>query len=91
MANSRRAKKTTSNKSPKTPAIDVNPGLRALTLFETLPAGHVTFRVEDDGSDPHLQVGEYASSSTPPTANCSMASSILTSPTVDLASVQSCR
>jgi hypothetical protein len=33
---------------------------RALTPFETLPAGHATFRVDDDGSAPHLNVDEYA-------------------------------
>ena len=34
--------------------------IRALTLFESLPPQHVTFRVDDDGSDPHLRSGEYA-------------------------------
>jgi hypothetical protein len=29
-------------------------------VFETLPAQHKTFRVRDDGSDPHLHEGEYA-------------------------------
>ena len=32
--------------------------LRALTLFETLPPAHKLVR--DDGSFPHLKIGEYA-------------------------------
>ncbi|EAQ35769.1 hypothetical protein NB311A_05113 [Nitrobacter sp. Nb-311A] len=34
--------------------------LRALTEFTTLPHGHMTFRIEEDGSEPHLKEGEYA-------------------------------
>ena len=33
-------------------ANQLNPNLRALTLFEALPPGHVTFRVRDDGAEP---------------------------------------
>jgi hypothetical protein len=33
---------------------------RALTQFEKLPPDHATFLVDDDGSEPHLQNGEYA-------------------------------
>jgi hypothetical protein len=36
------------------------PGLRALTLFDTLPQGHVTFSVTEDGAEPHLRRNEYA-------------------------------
>jgi hypothetical protein len=36
------------------------PGLRALTLFDTLPQGHVTFLVTEDGAEPHLRRNEYA-------------------------------
>jgi hypothetical protein len=43
----------------KQPAAVQSP-LRALTLFETLPPGHKTLPVEDNGSFPHLKVGEYA-------------------------------
>jgi hypothetical protein len=43
----------------KQPAPAQSP-LRALTLFETLPPGHKTFRVPDDGSSPHLKEREYA-------------------------------
>jgi hypothetical protein len=43
----------------KQPAPAQSP-LRALTLFKTLPPGHKTLLVEDDGSFPHLKVGEYA-------------------------------
>jgi hypothetical protein len=34
--------------------------LRALTLFETLPPGHKTFHVPDDGSSPHHKEQEFA-------------------------------
>jgi hypothetical protein len=34
--------------------------IRALTLFETLPPGHKTFRAPDDGSSPHLKEREFA-------------------------------
>jgi hypothetical protein len=34
--------------------------IRALTLFETLPDGHRTFRVLDDASAPHLKEREFA-------------------------------
>jgi hypothetical protein len=34
--------------------------IRALTLFETLPPDHKTFRVPDDGSSPHLKEREFA-------------------------------
>ena len=34
--------------------------LRALTEFTTLPPGHMTFRIEEDGCEPHLKEGEYA-------------------------------
>jgi hypothetical protein len=43
----------------KQPAPAQSP-LRALTFFETLPPGHKTFRVPDDGSSPHLKEREYA-------------------------------
>jgi hypothetical protein len=43
----------------KQPAPAQSP-LRALTLFETLPPGHKTFRVPDDGSSPHLEEQEFA-------------------------------
>jgi len=33
---------------------------RALTEFTTLPPGHMTFRIEEDGCEPHLKEGEYA-------------------------------
>jgi hypothetical protein len=36
------------------------PDFRALTVFESLPPGHQTFRVREDGSEPHLREGEYA-------------------------------
>lgn len=36
------------------------PPLRALTVFETLPPSHKTFRIRDDGSSPHLKEGEFA-------------------------------
>lgn len=34
--------------------------IRALQLFERLPAGHMTFLVTEGGAEPHLRVGEYA-------------------------------
>lgn len=34
--------------------------LRALTVFDLLPAKHVTFLVSQDGAEPHLRKGEYA-------------------------------
>jgi hypothetical protein len=40
---------------------DVAPSeLRALTFFGALPPGHITFLVADDGSAPHLKIGEFA-------------------------------
>jgi hypothetical protein len=36
------------------------PGLRALTVIDTLPQGHVTFLVTEDGAEPHLRRNEYA-------------------------------
>ena len=37
----------------------LQPGLRALMQFDTLPAGHKTL-ITDDGSAPHLNEREYA-------------------------------
>jgi hypothetical protein len=34
--------------------------LRALTVFDLLPAKHVSFLVNKDGAEPHLREGEYA-------------------------------
>jgi hypothetical protein len=34
--------------------------IRALTLFTDLLVGHLTFRVSDDGSAPHLKENEFA-------------------------------
>jgi hypothetical protein len=35
-------------------------GLRALTVFDRLPAKHVTFLTSEDGAEPHLCKGEFA-------------------------------
>jgi hypothetical protein len=49
---------------PKAKRVNSTPAspqpIRALTLFETLPPGHKTFRVPDDGSSPHLKEREFA-------------------------------
>src|SRR5580704_9566386 len=34
--------------------------LRALTVFDRLPAKHVTFLTSEDGAEPHLCKGEFA-------------------------------
>lgn len=34
--------------------------LRALPVFNVLPAKHVTFLITEDGAEPHLRKGEYA-------------------------------
>ena len=36
------------------------PDLRALLVLADVPAGHMTFRVEDDRFYPHLRRGEFA-------------------------------
>ena len=43
-----------------TPVRKTRPAFRALIQYARLPAGHMTFRVEDDGSDPHLRESEFA-------------------------------
>jgi hypothetical protein len=48
-------KANTSNSTPASPQ-----PIRALTLFETLPPAHKTFRVTDDGTSPHLNEREFA-------------------------------
>ena len=35
-------------------------GIRALTIFDRLPAKHVTFLTSEDGAEPHLCKGEFA-------------------------------
>jgi hypothetical protein len=44
--------------APSTPAAQQQPELRALTVFDALPAGHRTFHVNKDGCEPHLRRGE---------------------------------
>ena len=36
------------------------PGLRALTVFDRVPADHLTFRIDGDAFYPHLRSGEFA-------------------------------
>jgi len=39
---------------------DHQPGLRALTVFDRVPADHLTFRVDGEDFYPHLRSGEFA-------------------------------
>ncbi len=43
-----------------TPVRKTHPAFRALIQYSKLPDGHMTFRVEDDDSDPHLRESEFA-------------------------------
>ena len=60
MAKANRVSITPRRTAPARKTLSPPQPIRALTLFQTLPPGHQTFRVPDDGSAPHLKECEFA-------------------------------